>query len=386
MPEQRDSKANEAWAAFCDAMKEAGQSIVDKADPDDPRDEAEGFRHLALLVEAGLRYYVGNADPDFPRFTHLNDTPELADNRFAPIRGDASYRLAGNVSNLFDLNVSVHDGFTFLGRRSVWGDIGRDDLEIDDDGNFELVLSAEEQPGNWLQLPPEAEFLHVREYFYDWSTDSPGTFEVTRIGSEGEAPDRLDTDAFASSLDRITTYVQGYLATHGRMTANLVESARNVVPSPTRRPGTGGNSNIWYGMGSFDLDDDDALLLEFRAPKARAWAIQWCTEPWYENADMANRVTSLTGNDAHVDDDGIVRIVVCAEDPGVENWLDVTGYRTGVIVLRWIWCDEGEDVTSRVVRRDALRDELPASSPHVSTDERAARVAVRRANLARRGR
>jgi hypothetical protein len=166
------------------------------------------------------------------------------------------------------------------------------------------------------------------------------------------------------------------------MTANLVESARNVVPSPTRRPGTGGNSNIWYGMGSFDLDDDDALLLEFRAPKARAWAIQWCTEPWYENADMANRVTSLTGNDAHVDDDGIVRIVVCAEDPGVENWLDVTGYRTGVIVLRWIWCDEGEDVTSRVVRRDALRDALPASSPHVSRDERA----VRRANLARRGR
>lgn len=376
----------DAWAAFCDSMKEAGQSILHHADPDDVTDNAEGFRHLALLVEAGLRYYVGDGDPDFPRLCHLNDTPELADNRFAPIRGDATYRLTGNVANLFDLNVSVHDGFSFLGRRNVWGDLGRNDLEIADDGSFELVLSADEHPGNWLPLPPDAEFLHVREYFYDWSTDTPGWFELTRIGSEMEAPARLRPEQLVAQLDRVTQYVRGYLDTHANMTSALGGAVRNEVASPTRRPGSGGNSNIWYGMGRFDLAADEALIIEFPEPRARAWSIQWCTVPWYENGDMANRITSLTGHDAHVDDDGMVRIVVTAEDPGVENWLDVTGYTEGIIVLRWIWSDVGEEVNNRVVPRASVRDELPATSPAVTPEERGARVARRRTNLARRSR
>lgn len=386
MPAEHAGRSSaDAWSAFCDAMKEAGQTVLGHADPADAADNAEGFKHLALLVETGLRYYVGDADPDFPRLCHMNDTPEVADNRFAPIRADATYRLTGNVSSLFDVNVSVHDGFTFLGKRQVWGDLKREDLDVAEDGSFELILSPDEHPGNWLRLPPEAEYVHVREYFYDWANDAPGTFELTRVGSELEAPGRLAPEDLAAQLDRATTYVRGYLDTHANMTSALAQ-ATNAVASPTLRPGSGGNSNIWYGMGRFDLQPDQALVIEFPKPRARAWSIQWCTVPWYENGDMANRITSLTGHDAHVDDDGMVRIVVTAEDPGVENWLDVTGYTEGIIVLRWIWSDVGEEVTNRVVPRASVRDELPATSPAVTPEERGARVARRRTNLARRSR
>jgi hypothetical protein len=370
------------WQRLCEGLVQVGARAVD-----DPlltaADRADGLTHLSQLVQLALHWHLDANDPDFPRFVHLNDTFELADNRFAAVRSGSEYVVRGNAGTLFDLNISLHEGWAFLGQAGVWGDLGMDDLDIGADGSFELVLGAVSGRGR-LEIPPEATLLQVREYYEDWDTHTPGFFEITRRSSEGCAPPRRDPDDVARRLTEVLPWIDGYLRAHGGMVGRLRAAPPNIVSPPSAH--AAGNKNIQYGFGRFELDDDQALLLEFARPDARLWSVQWLTDPWYENPDLANRATSVSGRHAHVGTDGIVRVVVTGSDPGVPNWLDVTGHSRGVLVVRWIWCRSGSEVSSRVVDIDEVRAALPPDTPTVTPADRAAEQARRRGHFASRRR
>jgi len=373
-----------AWEAFCARLAEAGRGIQQLAPDLGPLDMAGGYEHLAELLQMALLWYL-NADPDYPRFITMNDTFELADNRFAAVRGGNSYVLRGNVASLYNVNVSLHEGWAFLGEPGVWGDLGVDDLAVDDDGNFELFISPEPRPGNWLELPPEATILHIREYYADWDVHRPGTFEVVRVGSEGSAPDRTDGQELSRRLDEVLRFITGYTPSHLTMIGWLNSQPPNLVQIPTRQDA--GNRNIAYAFGRFELDASEALVLEFAKPDARLWGVQWLTTPWYENPDLANRSTSVRGDEAFVNDDGMVRVVVSATDPGSPNWLDVGGYREGVLAARYIWiADDGPGIHCTVLATDEVAGYLPSDTPKVDADARIDEQARRRSNLARRRR
>lgn len=376
--------SGKAWAAFCDRLKTIGLELTGTDYPAAALDRTDGYRHLALLLDAALRWYAGGSDPDFPRFCQMNDTPEIADNLFAPIRGDATYRITGNLGTLFDINISVHDGWGFLGQSKVWGDLGRRDLDIAEDGSFTLILSPNPHPGNWLRLEPEAAIVQIREYFNDWQADRPGEFEIVRIGSEGEAPPRQAPSDLARRLDQALDWVQGYVRAHKRILETIFPQMPNVLAMPSRH--SGGNKNILYGFGRFALQPDEALVLDFEEPRARAWSVQWLTSPWYENPDIANRFTSVIGTAAHVNRDGRVRVVLAAHDPQVPNWLETAGYAEGVIVTRWIWCDNVPVPQTSVVKLDQLHRHLPPDTPRLSPEERNCARMQRRAHFARRRR
>jgi hypothetical protein len=57
----------------------------------------------------------------------------------------------------------------------------------------------------------------------------------------------------------------------------------------------------------------------------------------------------MTNGGASVDEDGKVRLVVAATDPGVGNWLDTGGRQRGFVVLRWLDNPAAPPVTTRVV-------------------------------------
>src|SRR5262249_823400 len=158
--------------------------------------------HLAELLQLALQWYLA-ADPDYPRLITMNDTFELADNRFAAVRAGATYLLRGDASTLFDVNISLHEGWAFLAEPAVSGDPGLEDLDVEANGTFEIVISPDVHEGNWLELPAAATILHVREYYSDWDVHRPGTFELVRIGSEGAAPERMDGNDLADRLDEV---------------------------------------------------------------------------------------------------------------------------------------------------------------------------------------
>ena len=375
-----------AWDVFCDAMKAAGRQLLGPDYPSDSRDRAEGFLHLAKLFEMSLAWQLDGADPDFPRLVTLNDTFELADNRFAAVRGDASYTLTGNVSTLFDINLSLHDGWPWLGQRQVWGDIGLSDLEVSENGDLTVVLSPDEQPGNWLPLPAEARVLQIREYYEDWSLHSPGVFEITRLGSEGQAPPRMTSDALAMRLAAGAQWAAEYTPAH--MTS-LIAKLRALPANTVMPPGGqgGGNRNIAYGFGRFELAEDQSMILEFEAPHARLWGVHWLTLPWYENPDMVNRSTSVNSHDAFVNDDGRVRLVVGASDSGAPNWLDTNGFDEGVLVARFVWGDGAPiELTTSVQRTSDVMAHLPVDTPAATAAQRQESQRIRRTHLARRRR
>lgn len=375
--------AGEAWAAFCDGLKQAGQEIMQATA--DPHAQAEGVLQLAQLTEGSLRWHLLGGSAELPRFVQINDTCEVADNLFAPLRPDLTYRLRGNIAHLFDLNVSVHAGWGFVpgADRRIWGDLGRKDLEVDADGNFELLLGPAVPEGRGLRLEEGAAYLQIREYFADWAKDRPGRFAFERLGSAGEALPHPAPAELARALPPALEWVSGYHHSHQRIIRTNFAAEPNSVVAPERR--AGGNRNIQYGFGRFALREGEGLLVSFPAPRARLWNIQWLNR-WYEMTDQANRLTGLVSTQAHVDEDGMVRIVLARSDPGSANWLDCSGHDEGIFLVRWFWGEDSPPIACTLLPLEKLRAALPASHPHATPSDRAALQALRRAHFAERRR
>ena len=51
-------------------------------------------------------------------------------------------------------------------------------IEIDADGNFEIILSAKEQSGNWLRMDTESESLLIRQTFLDRALETPAEVQI----------------------------------------------------------------------------------------------------------------------------------------------------------------------------------------------------------------
>ena len=66
---------------------------------------------------------------------------------------------------------------------------------------------------------------------------------------------------------------------------------------------------------------------------------------WHECIDPRRRLSSITNAAAVADDDGKVRVVVSATDPGVDNWLDTGGRHRGWLTIRWLDHPEAPVVT-----------------------------------------
>ena len=81
---------------------------------------------------------------------------------------------------------------------------------------------------------------------------------------------------------------------------------------------------------------------------------------------------------------GAADIVVAAEDPGVQNWLDTEGRATGMVSYRWVFTDDAPSPTSTVVPVAELRDHLPADTPAFGPADRRAQVEARQAAIASR--
>ena len=86
----------------------------------------------------------------------------------------------------------------------------------------------------------------------------------------------------------------------------------------------------------------------------------------------------------HVDDDGEVRFVVAARDPGVPNWLDTEGRPSGLVSYRWVWTETTPVPTAVRVPLAEVCGQLPASHPRVDAAARVAQIRRRRAAITER--
>ena len=256
------------------------------------------------------------------------------------------------------------------------------ELEVESDGTFEIILSAEKHAGNWVPLDPDARYFAIRQYFYDWENEIPIPFKIERVGREGEAPPLLEPADMARRLDDAGEWIDVTTQVWNEWVAELrANQQRNVIAPP--RKFVGGADDIRYGNDAYKLADDEALILESELPDARYWAFQ-LVDLWFGSMDYTNRQVSLNGHQARVDADGKVRVVVAHRDPGVPNWLDTAGHLEGILQYRWIWTKTYPVPTARVVKFDQIRAELPADTPTVTEEERKKVIHGRQRHVAKR--
>ena len=84
-----------------------------------------------------------------------------------------------------------------------------------------------------------------------------------------------------------------------------------------------------YMIGSYDLADGEALLLDLVPPATRYWSVT-LENVWHECADPFHRRSSGTHRHLTPGTDGRVRVAIAATDPALSgsagiHWLDTGG-------------------------------------------------------------
>jgi hypothetical protein len=389
-----DSGLNdELWSRVAETIRGAGDLVLGASVPSSPRDRAEGYRYLTRLLAAGIVTCVAQADPDQPRFARMVDydmrwgldCPDCL-YLYAAVRADAAYRIYGSRGSANHIDIQVNYGHFASGDISEWGTISSCngfDLDIAPDGTFELLLSSEPQPGAWLRLDDNAEFVLVRQYFNDWDHERPADLFIERVGGARERPPAPGD--IAGRLDRLCYWLQR----GGRLWEKMSRDALGLAPNSLnvflprdsdQRAGLAGQA---YGIGNFQCGSGEAVIVEFQPPRCHHWSVSLANYYW-ESLDFATRQTSLNGHQATIDHDGLFRAVIAHEDPRVANWLDTTGHQRGTITARFLLADDAPTPQLRVVPVSRLRDELPPETAGVDPPSREASLNARRRAVFRR--
>jgi hypothetical protein len=373
----------EAWRDFCDRLKAAGDSILAEGFPDRPQDRAEGFRWLTRLVTHATQLEVEAGDPLHPFFIRY-ETPHNQwggpnpDNCYQRANVDPThgYRIWADVSGVRQAIFSLNEGDMQLGEFGVFGERTLGDFEIGPDGMLEIFLSPDEQSRNWMPMDPKGRLFTIRIYQSDWERDAAPAFHIERIGAEGVPRPFLDPADLARALDRSASWVERTATFWNAYTsAGWDRATPNTIAKAG--PARGGAEDILYGSCFWELDSGRALVIECDEPAAEYWGFTLHTLGWLESGDFADRQTSLSGHQVHVDSDGRIRIVLAHADPGVPNWIDIGGRPRGLLVYRWVWTRDNPVPIASEVATSEIRAQLPSDHPTVA-------AAARRRALSRR--
>jgi hypothetical protein len=228
--------------------------------------------------------------------------------------------------------------------------------------------------------------------------------EITPLGSEGLPSPVYSAGSAARQLRECGDIVRGQMhfwnafwaipmGAYGERPGTLPGMAFkrngfNQINAASGATGGGMSSNLYAG-GVFELQPEEALIIESRVKrKPHYFGFQLCNL-WGESLEYAHRVGSRNGSQAHIDGDGVIRLVVAHRDPGVRNWLDTSSHREGFLTPRWAYserpeADQWPSISAKKVRFDAIRDQLPESTPLVTAAQRREEIAVRQAHVQRR--
>ena len=353
---------------------------------------ADMRRVLLRYLNAGIRICIEHDDPDHPSFGRLIenraswglDNPDC-NYSWAPVRGDAVYRVTGQLGTATAIEFQVNSGHFGDGNVGGWqssGSLSRDQLDADPDGSVEIIVGGEPGPLNHLPMGPDAGFLVLRQYFNDWSSEKPARLHIERLDGPISDPAATD-DWMAARLTRLEQWLTSGLDSWQRM-ADVISGLEIGDITPFAVPDdAAGLTGQAYGMGRFTCRPDEAVIITFDPPNARMWSLSLADRFW-QSLEFGTRQSSINSHQAMLTDDGGFVGVLCQDDPGVANWLDPCGCRDGTLAVRYLLAEDTPTVALRTVPRDRLARELPLGTPTITTDERDAILRARAAALSHR--
>ena len=297
----------------------------------------EGYRWIFSIAAVGLDAFVWG-DTQRPHFVDIVGRYRKwgGDNAdayylYAPLDPRRTYRVRGNRADAAYFSLTVYGG-PDDGRYSerIVGTMNDRMIETGHDGSFEITLSPHEHPGAWVKLDPDAVCAITRDYLEDPSTQRRMEWSIECL----DEPDtyRLTDADLARRFRAALTWVrdQANLVPLGLGEPNSIDEP---YPVPQQTFGWAAGDAA-YAMGSFDLDDDQALVIRGRSPECAFWNLCLWNQFLHTYNYDHDRVT-INGGQVRYEPDGSWEIVVAGRDPGHDNWVATQGHRTGRIWFRW---------------------------------------------------
>ena len=386
------------WAEFVEQLRDIPARILAKLPEDqrnDPHVQQEVGR-LALEALAARSLDAISSDRDNPVFLpSVNQTLNIyqpnSDTIYkqAPVEPTGVYRLRGYRGSvrIFKLGQLSVSGAANKGPVVPLAYHDFNALPVDANGKFDVILSPSRPAGytgEWWQLDPRAHELVIRQVAADWAKERDPSLSIERLDKSVVRP-RESAASLRQRLDE--------LGSRTATTALFLVS----IPGDLRKEGyvnklkifdviseMGGLFGQFYYHGAYDLADDEALILEAKVPSKCSYYSTILTNDLFETTDWVNNQSSLNDAQSRVDKDGVLRIVISARDPGVPNWLDTAGNRTGVVQGRWTDCNAQPMPGLKKVKVADVRGLLPKDTPVVSAQERDRQLRDRRAAFLQR--
>jgi hypothetical protein len=372
-----DKPLHDAWHAFCDRLKHAGDKVFKDANPPAPLHRAEAYRFLTQNLGQAFDLALETKDPAFPQihyFTH--PTMKLGGDvsdftyRQAWISGDHTYRITGRKGTARWFNLTVQGpkpakipGTDFPPLHEPFGDVPEANIfghqiKADADGNFDL---------------------YIREAFDAWG-ETPTTLTIERVGVDSPRP-MATPERMIEAFEWAGDFVEGIMRDwpeHSWMTSGGVcdPNQRNAFPADKSandandaKRGRMAANMIWR------LAPDEALIVEM--DNHDGFWLFGMGAVFGQSLDFLNRSTSFAPARAKVDDDNVVRMVIAHDDPGVHNWLDTQGFSDGNLGYRNLMSQNPATFRTKLVNRAHLLNELPGDTAMMTPEQRRQELQVR---------
>ncbi|MFK7731970.1 MAG: hypothetical protein AB8B48_10180 [Pseudomonadales bacterium] len=304
-------------------------------------EQVGGYRHLLRSFAKGMEAEVLQ-DADFPYFRILDfwlkeggDNPDQR-YAFSPIRGGETYRVWGALGSAVRLELQIYAGRPWDGSGKSVAYLNFEDIEFDEQGRFEVLVSAEKNDGSWMPNPSNATTLFARHIYDNWNNEVTGHIHIDRVGFEGKRKPPETANELADRIEAATTMFSTTARTWPSFVNRRYIDAReaNAVAPPYDTYALGGAKGRWMSGGHFALADNQVLLLRMPKTNAHYQAIQ-LTDMWFASLEHANQISSLTTRQSVQADDGAYYYVISQNDPGYPNWLDSGVLARGLFLIRW---------------------------------------------------
>ena len=330
----------QAWQLVQQMLADMTAMVSQDAETD--RELLEGLRVVARISALCAQLSV-EADTDHPRFFDMSPPGRMVggpnpDGRYllAMIRGDRTYRITGDRGSTAYLGFQILAG-TGLTPRRMSGYLSDTDLRLADN-RFSLVLSETEPTdlhgAQWVPIPADASSIVVREYIGDHTAERPAAMSIEILDPVAAQP-ITDTE-LAEQFTAMAWTLMKLATLHRTIKPELLTTPNVLTTAAAAELGAADTTpDNLYMIGTFRLQPDESLLLEFVPPQTRYWNVT-LENIWHECLEPQRRHSSVTNSGVAPDADGTVRISIGAADDGPGHWLDTGGRHRGFVTLRWL--------------------------------------------------
>lgn len=348
----KDKADSEAAQALTELQQALDELEVAFASPDwklrTPQDFAEARRVMLHALMHGLQCWL-EADPARPFFTPfinqhkklLGDNPD-ARYYSAVIDDSNSYRIQGNLAGATYTSFTIELGAGTDGD-GIGSTLNDTQFEADENGDYEIILSAQKAEGNWMPMTRGASSLTTRHYYERKqciNNDRLHHIPLDIQNLQKVPPRSSSNDAeIATGIRRVTTFVKGSVITMSNDNSPpWVSRIPNQFMPPKKDDSHeaityAARDNV-YSMAPFVLGPNQALLIRGRFPKCR-FANVVLFNRFLQTFNYEERSISLNRTQTIQSEDGSFEMIVAHRDPGRPNWLDTEGRPYGIMFWRF---------------------------------------------------